>query len=185
MVRAATVGVQGAGHPAALIVLDLERHALGPHLAAAAGLGLRDLGIGGRPPGARGAALHAKADLVAGVAAVARLGVDRQIAGADLSVANAPGAGRHHAVVVAAAVTGNAVGAGHAHLGLGALVVRLEVLEPERPVGERRAVYRAIGRGGPELVRLESRAQAGPVQGGAANPLAHRCGRIGEGTRYV
>ncbi len=90
----------------------------------------------------------------------------------DPLVAEALRAGRHHLEVVVAGQVRAAAAAGDAHLGLGLLVVRQDVLVRQRPVDEIGAGHLAVRASGPKFVGLEARTVAGPVYGGAAHGLA-------------
>ena len=166
-------------------MLDLQHLAVRPHLELAGRLALRDLGVERRPFRARLAALEAEADLLAGAAAVARLGVDRHVAGVHLLVAELLGAGLEHLEVVVAGQARDAVGAGHAHLVLGLGVVGLQLGQRDRPVEQVRAGDVAVGGLGLELVLLEAQRGAGPVHGRAADRLDDPGRQVGEVLRHA
>ena len=166
------VGVEHAARAATLVVLDAERHAARANLAAAGGLGAGQLGDEGGPLAAGLAALHAKADLVAGVAAVAGHRVDRHVVDTVVGVAHALRAERHDPVVVVAPVLRDVASPADAHLALGLAVEGLDLFVVERPVGHGGAVDLAVGRARLELVRQSARAHGRPVERGAAEALA-------------
>ena len=90
MLVAGTVRIKNTADAARRVMIDAERHALRANLTAPSRLGARQLRGQGRPAGARLAALHTETDLIAGVAAVAGLHIDRRMAGVELG----PGVGR-------------------------------------------------------------------------------------------
>ena len=161
-------------------MLDAERHAARANLAAAGRLGARELGDEGGPLAAGLAALHAKADLIAGVAAVARHRVDRHVVDAVVGVAHALRAERHDPVVVVAPVLRDVAPPADPHLALGLAVEGLDLLVVEGPVGHVGAIDLAVGRARLELVRQTARAHGRPVKRGAAEALAgpRRRGRV-------
>jgi hypothetical protein len=112
-----------------------------------------------------------------GRAAVARLRVDRHVAGVDLLVAQPPGARRHHLEIVVARQARNIGGAGDAELVLGARIERLEVRERERPVEQVGACNIAVDGARAELVLLEAKGRARPVHGRSAHGLAYPQGQ--------
>jgi hypothetical protein len=130
---------------------------------------------------ARCFSLEVEAVLDRGRPVVLRHGVDRHAAGRDVLVAGAPGAVRHHLEVVVGGQRRVAVRAREPELALGAFVVRLEVVEADRPVEQAGPVDRAVLGADPELPVLEARGAAGPVDGRAADRLA----RPGRQTREV
>ncbi len=184
LVVAVLVGIDDAGHLAAVVMLDRQHMGALAHLEPAGCLALRDLGIGGRPLGAELAALEAKADLLAGWPAVALLAVDRHPAGVDLGVAELPGAGLQHLIVVVAGQAGDAVGPGRPHLVLGLVVPGRHLGAVDRPVEQVRPGNVAIGRAGLPLVVLEPERRPGPVYGRATDRLDDPGGQAGEILRH-
>ena len=161
-------------------MLDAERHAARANLAAAGRLGAGQLGDEGGPLAARLAALHAKADLIAGVAAVAGHRVDGHVVGAVVAIAHAFRAERHDPVVVGPPLQRDVAPPADAHLALGLTQEGLHFVEVERPVLQSRAIDIAVGRAHLELVSARARAHGRPMERGAAQPLAcpRRCRRV-------
>ena len=119
-------------------------------------LRLRDLGVERRPFGADGAVGYAEADLLAGRATVARLGVNRHVAGVDLGISHALGASRHHLEIVVAGETWDVVRAGDAQLVFSACIVGLELWERERALEKIGAGDIAVDGARAKLVLLEA-----------------------------
>ena len=179
MVVSERVGVEDAADAAARVVLDAEHHAAGTNLAAPRGFGARQLGDEGGPLAAGAAALNAEADLVASIAAVAGQRVDRQVVGAEVSVAHALRAEGHDPDGIGGPVKRDPVPPGDAHLDLGLAVEGLHLLIVEWPVLQGGTVHVAVRRAHLELVVLGTRTHGGPVEGGAAQGLAGPGGRSG------
>ena len=137
-------------------MLDLQHMGLRPDLEIAGQLSIGNFSIECRPLGARLAALEAEADLQTGTAAVARLGIDRHVAGVDFLVTQLLGARFQHLVIVVAGQARNAIGAGRAHLVLGLGVPWLHLGQRHRPVEEVGAINGTISGPGLELVLLEA-----------------------------
>src|SRR5436305_2379092 len=109
---------------------------------------------------------------MAGRTTVPILRVDRHVAGVDFLVSKAFGARGHDLEIVISRQTWDAVGAGYAHLVLGARIVGLEFLERARPVEQIGAGDIAVDSADAEFVVLETQRCAGPVDRGAAHSLA-------------
>src|SRR5262245_43192564 len=116
------VGVDDARDLAAVIVVNLNHHAVRPDLEMAGTLRLRDFGVERRPFGANSAAGHAETNLMTGRPIVPRPGVDCHVASVHLGVSHALGAGRHHLEIIVAGKTRDVVRASDAHFVLGARV---------------------------------------------------------------
>jgi len=142
--------------------------------------GERDLGVERRPLRARLAALEAEAHLQARRTMVAELAVDRHVPGAALRVAEFGRAVVEHFEVVVAGQARIAVGARDAHLVLGLGIVRRELGQADRPVGEVGPLELAVVCQRLELVLLKAQRSAGPVRGGAAHRLARPRRQVGE-----
>ena len=155
---ALAVGIEHARRAAAIVVLDRERHGVGAKLEPARRLGARDLAIKRRPLGARLAPLHAEADFIAGVAAIARCLVDGQATGMNIAVAEPAGAREHDLGHVGRAHRRQPVGSHDPEFLLGPHVVGLEFLKADRPIEQARTVDRAVGAERLELVGLKTRA---------------------------
>ena len=71
---------------------------------------------------------------MAGWTTIPVLRVDRHVSGVDFLVSNALGARGHDFEIVVSGQPWDAVRASHAHLVLGACIVRLKLLQRDRPV---------------------------------------------------
>ena len=172
LLAALVVHVEHAIGAALLVVLDLQHHGLGAQLDLARGLGARHLGVERGPLGANLAALHAKADLLAGGPPVIDLAV-RCGWTHDVLVTHLAGTGIDHLVVVVRRHRRQAAGlaAAHAHLLLRQLVVRLQLGQRDRPVKHVGPVDGTVGGPGVEVMLLETQGHAGPMHRGAAHAL--------------
>ena len=179
------VEVHDARHFALVVVLDPRRVTLGAQLEPAGFLRRRNLGVQGRPLGAGLAALEAEAELLAGAAPVAWLAVDRHAPGVAVLVAYLRRAVVEHLEVVVAGQPRDPIGARHAQLVLGARVVRLELLQRERPVEHVHPFHGAIHAADAELVLLKAQRRAGPVGGRASYGLADPRRKTGEVSRHL
>ena len=133
---------------------------------------LRQFGVQGRPFGAALAALEAEAELHAACATLARLAVDGHAAGVHFLIAEPGGAVVHHLEVVVARQARDAIGARDAHLVFGFGVIRLQLLERERPIQQIRSLEVAVERPGLKFMLLEAQRSAGPVRACTSNRLA-------------
>jgi hypothetical protein len=115
-------------------VENAQHLALRPQVELAGGFCLRDLRVQRRPLRTALAAFEAEADLQAAAPSVARLRVDRHVAGMNFLVAQLAGPGGEHLEVVVPGQSGNIVGPGNAHLVFGALVVRRQIRQRDGPV---------------------------------------------------
>ena len=160
-------------------MLDLQRHALGPQLEVVARLGPGNLGVERRPLGADRAARHAEADLLTGRPAVPLDRVDAHVAGVDLPVPERPCAVGHDLEIVVARQPRPVAGAGNADLVLRAGVIRRHFGRSDRPVEQRGAGDRTVGRGRAPLVILEAPGVPRPMDRGPAHRLAHPKRQVG------
>jgi hypothetical protein len=106
---------------------------------------------------------------MAGRAIISRLGVDGHVAGVDLCIPYTLRSGGHDFEIVVAGETRDIVGAGDAHLVLGARTERFEVRERDRPVEQIGPGDVTVGGADAKLVLLEARRRTRPMHRRAAN----------------
>ena len=124
-----------------------------------------------RPFGAPLAALETEAGLLAGIAVVALLRIDRHATSVTFLVAELVGSGLQHLEVVVAGQTWDVVGTRHPHLVFGLGVIWFEFSKGDRPVEQVGALDLAIGGECLEFVFLQAQRGTGPMRGGSTHRL--------------
>ncbi len=153
-------------------MLDARGLALHPKVQIAGGFGARDLRVERAPFCSRLAALNAKSLLNAHPALVRRPGVDRHVVRMNLLIADLLCGGVHDFEVVGGRQTRIAVAARDDQTPLRQLVVALQLLVRDGPVGQRCAGNLTVRRTDFDFPRTKPWSGAGPMHRSPADRLA-------------
>src|SRR5580704_12789040 len=166
------IAVDDAVDAPVLTVFDAQRAAQDAQIQIAGRFGAGDLRVERAPFRARLASLNAETLLYAHSPLVGCAGIDGQVAGMHLLVADALRAVVHHLEMIRRGQAGITVTAGDDEAPFGKFVVALQLRVLDWPVDERCARHGTIRGTCTQLPRTNTRSRAGPVHGGAAERLA-------------